>query len=193
MKFDYDYIIKYISATQEDYEFIKKLIDQAYKIMLNLISRKLEYQKYNEVHSLTKDFKLYVNEAPIDTMADIHLYYIDENYKDIEEIDSSNYVIDPENKAYVKISKAGDNLYNYYDIESSFYTKSKKVRIEYYGGYKELPDSLVLLLSMITKFYYVNRDPGISKYKGEQLVKEISDYNPEILRLIGVWKCHRTY
>jgi len=191
MNFDYDYIIKYVSGSKEDYEFIKQLIDQVYRVMLNLISRNLEYKNYNEIHTLTKDSKIYVNEAPIDILSDIHLYYIDKNYNDIKEIDSSNYIIDPENKAYIKISNSKNNIYNYYDIESSFYLKPQKIRIEYFGGYSELPKSLVLLLSMLTKFYYVNRDPGVSQYKGEQLMKIISDYNPEILRLIGAWKCHR--
>ena len=190
MKFDYDFIIKYTGSTKEEYEFIKSLIDKTYIVMLDLISRKLEYQSYNEIHRINNDYKIYVDEDPIDSSQDIHIYYLDNNLQDTSEIETLNYIIDPQNNAYIKLKSGAGDSFNLYDIENSFYSKPRFVRIEYTGGYEDLPSDLVLLLSMLTKFFYTNRDPGITQYRGEQLTKVISDYNPEILRIIGAWKCH---
>ncbi len=189
-------IKEFISATKEDDSFVLTIVEGTWAVLQKLIGRKLEYNVYDESHKANRDLKIYVNEPPIDVTKDITIKVLDRYYTPIIEI--SNYNVVPE-KTFIIIPRNNNDLvYNtifnvqssdsYLDLNYKFYIESFYFEVIYTGGYKEMPRDLKIAFYNLIKFFYVNRDPSLSKINSEGLMKQIGELNPNVARIINSWK-----
>jgi hypothetical protein len=181
-----EFIIKYAVAEKEEPEFIESLIDQCYAVMQNMLSRKLDYAEYDEIHRITRYGEIFIDETPIDIAEPIEIWLLDSMQG--QDYELTDYNISPK-KTYLIVGNSGASE-DFYKINLEFFGNPHFVEVTYTGGIEDLPDDLTLLLAMITKFFYTNRDPGVRKYTAQQLTVEIGDLNPQVKSIIGAWKCH---